>query len=246
MTTIIDTHHHVDSCRVFDLEQDEATVLRTMDENDISATIIQPFPGVPDAGVVHDHIATMAEENPGRVFGLMSMSPHDPDAYRAEAERCIRDLGFVALKIHTIGHAVNPLGTSGGVVFETARELGVPVMVHTGPGIPFADPAMVLPRAREFDDVTVILAHAGFGVLGGPTMAVAMDCPNIVLETSWAPGFDIEFALDALGPDRVMFGSDLVTNVAPEVSKYRALDLDDATLDAVLGGTARTVFGLDR
>jgi uncharacterized protein len=245
LTTIIDTHHHVDTCRVFDLEQDEEAVLRTMDENGVTATIIQPFPGAPDARAVHDHIARMAEDNPGRVFGLMSMSPHDPDAYREEAERCVRELGFVALKIHTIGHAVNPLGSAGAHIFETANQLGVPVMVHTGPGIPFAEPAMVLPRAREYADVTVILAHAGFGVLGGPTMAVAMDCPNIVLETSWAPGYDVEFAIDELGPERVMFGSDLVTNVAPELAKYRALGLDEATLDAVLGGTAREVFGLD-
>lgn len=245
MTTIIDTHHHVDTCRVFDLEQDEETVLRTMDENEVTATIIQPFPGAPDPRAVHDHIASMAREHPGRVFGLMSMSPHEPEAYRAEAERCVHDLDFVALKIHTIGHAVNPLGSSGQVIFETARDLGVPVMVHTGPGIPFAEPAMVLPRAREFDDVTIILAHAGFGVLGGPTMAVAMDCPNIVLETSWAPGYDVEFGIDALGPERVMFGSDLVTNVAPEIAKYHALGLDEATLEAVLGGTAKKIFGLD-
>jgi uncharacterized protein len=243
---IIDTHHHVDSCRVFDLDQPEELVLETMDANDVAATIVQPFPGPPDPIAVHDHIADMAKRHPGRIFGMVSLSPHrDRDDYHEEARRCVEDLGFVALKMHTIGHAVNPLGVDGQTIFETARDLDVPVMIHTGPGVPFADPAMLLPPAKRFPDVTIVMAHAGFGVFGGPAIAVAMECPNIVLETSWAATYEIPWALEELGAERVMFGADLAVNVATELTKYRSLDLDGRTLDAVLGGTAREVFQLD-
>jgi len=42
----------------------------------------------------------------------------------------------------------------------------------------------------------------------------------------------------------VMMGSDSLLNLAAELAKYRALDLDDATLERVLSGTARAVFRL--
>jgi uncharacterized protein len=243
---IVDAHHHVGSCRVFDHEQPEELVLRAMDQHGISATIVQPFPGAPNAIAVHDQIADLARRRPGRVFGLVSLNPHtDRDRYHAEASRCVRQLGFVGLKLHTIGHAVNPMGSDARTVFEVAHDLGVPVMVHTGPGLPFADPAMVLPRAREFPDVTVVLAHAGSGMFTGPAVAVAKACSNVVLETSWCRGEDIGWMIAELGPRRVMFGTDLVSNVATELAKYRSLGLTEEQWRDSLGRTAIEIFKLE-
>ena len=45
------------------------------------------------------------------------------------------------------GYAVNPNGQDAQTIFEIARELVVPVVVHTGTGIPFGLPSAVLPRA---------------------------------------------------------------------------------------------------
>jgi uncharacterized protein len=243
---IVDTHHHVDTCRVFDLDQKEDTVLSNLDRNEVSVALIQPFPGAPDASAVHDHIADMARRRPGGVFGVVSVNPHiDPDAYHAEAKRCVQDLGFVGIKIHTIGHAVNPLTNDAETVFQTARELGVPVMIHTGPGLPFADPAMVLPRARQFPDLTFVLAHAGFGILSASALSVAKECPNVMLETSWCPIYDIAWMVSELGPRRVMYGSDLSMNTATELTKYRSLGLGGDELESVLGGTAKEIFKLE-
>ncbi len=41
-----------------------------------------------------------------------------------------------------------------------------------------------------------------------------------------------------------MMGSDSLYNLAAELAKYRALDLDPATLDRALAGTAIAVFRL--
>ena len=87
----------------------------------------------------------------GRFYGLASLTPHqDRDAYRREVERCVKQLKFVGVKIHTIGHSVNPLSEDADFVFQTASELGIPVMVHTGPGVPFALPALCIPPARKY------------------------------------------------------------------------------------------------
>ena len=242
---IVDAHFHLGTCRVFDADVDEDRLLATQDAHGIGVSIVQPYPGAPDAAAAHDRIAALARSTAGRVVGLASLSPHvDADAYFAEVSRCVRELGFVGVKLHTIGHAVNPRGRDAEKVFETARQLDIPVMVHTGPGVPFADPAQVVPRLRQFPEVTVVLAHAGAGIFTGSAIAVAETFDNVVLETSWCRAPDLAAMVAALGPDRVLFGSDHPYNAGAELAKYRSGLLTDVQLTRVLGGAARDVFAL--
>jgi predicted TIM-barrel fold metal-dependent hydrolase len=237
---IIDVHQHLGPCRVFNLNIEEDALMTALDRNGVDAAIVQPYPGAPDPAAVHDRIAALARRYPGRIFGLMSMSPHgDHDRYRAEARRC-----FVALKIHTIGHAVNPLTPDAQMVYETVAELGVPLMIHTGPGVPFALPSLMLPAAKKYPQTTFILAHSGHTIYAPEAFVIAQECPNIILDTSWSAPDDIKWFIEGIGPERVMMGSDSLYNLAAELATYRALDLDPATLEQVFAGTARAVFRL--
>jgi predicted TIM-barrel fold metal-dependent hydrolase len=216
-----------------------------MDESGIDATIVQPYPGSKEAVKTHDQIADMCARNPGRFFGLASLSPHgNHDAYRREVERCVNDLHFVGLKLHTIGHGVSPLSEDGDLVFATAHDLGIPAMVHTGPGVPFALPSLCIPAAQKYPGLNIILAHAGFGVFSAEAQVAASVCGNLYLETSWCVGEDIRWMINTIGPDRVMMGADLPSNVPVEVAKYQALELEPAVYDKVMGGTAISVFKL--
>lgn len=242
---IIDVHQHLGPCRVFGLNIEEAELMAALDRNGVDAAIVQPYPGAPSPAAVHDRIAALAKQHPGRIFGIMSMSPHcNPEVYRAEARRCITDLGFVALKIHTIGHAVLPLSDDAQTVYRTAAELGVPVMIHTGPGVPFALPSLMLPAAKQYPQTTFILAHSGHTIYAPEAFVVAQERENIVLDTSWSAPDDIKWFIEGIGPERVMMGSDSLYNLAAELAKYRTLDLDPAILDQVFAGTAIAVFRL--
>lgn len=245
MAAVVDAHVHLGKCRVFGRDLHEEDVLNSMDEHNIGVSIVQPYPGAPDPFAVHDAIAALGAST-GRVVGLASLNPHrDEGEYFAEIERCVRQLGFVGVKLHTIGHALDPGSADATTVFSTAAELGVPVMVHTGPGLPFADPALLIAPARRFPGVTIVLAHAGAAIVTGNAIAVAEVCDNIVLETSWCRPGDIGVMVSRIGADRVMFGTDAPNNVATEIAKYGSIGLDDASIDAVLGGTARRIFGID-
>lgn len=242
---VVDTHAHLGECCVFGLVSTEEELIRRMDENGIDATIVQPYPGAKEAAKAHDRIAEMCEKYPDRFFGLASVSPHgDHDAYRREVARCVKELNFVGVKLHTIGHGVNPLSEDGDFVFATAHELGIPAMVHTGPGVPFALPSLCIPAAQKYPELKIILAHAGFGVFSAEAQVAASVCGNLYLETSWCVGEDIRWMISTIGSDRVMMGADLPSNVPVEVAKYRALDLDRDVYDKVMGGTAIDVFKL--
>jgi predicted TIM-barrel fold metal-dependent hydrolase len=245
MAKIVDAHAHLDKCHVFGLNNEEGDLIRCMDENGIDATIVQPYPGARDAVETHDQIAELCHKYPGRFYGLASLTPHqDHDAYRREVERCVKQLKFVGVKIHTIGHSVNPLSEDADFVFQTASELGIPVMVHTGPGVPFALPALCIPPARKYPSLKIVLAHAGFAVFSAEAQVAASECSNLYLETSWCIVDDIEWMISTIGSKRVMMGSDLIRNIPVEVAKYKALDLKPDVWAQVMGQTAIDVFRL--
>jgi predicted TIM-barrel fold metal-dependent hydrolase len=242
---IVDAHYHLGDCRVFSLNAEEDEIVAAMDRHGVDAALLQPFPGATDARAIHDRIAALSKRLPGRIHGLISLNPHaEREAWSREVARCVNELGFVGIKLHTIGHALNPLSEDGGAIFEAARRHRIPVMVHTGLGIPLAAPSLVGPRAEQYPDVQIVLAHMGFVIAAGEAVILAKRYPNISVETSWSMVGDIGWAIAELGADRVLFGSDTRENLGVELAKYEALNLDAETRAAVLGGNASRIFGL--
>jgi len=245
LSEIIDIHTHLGDCRVFDLHETVEELMTAEKKHGVSRWFVQPFPGAPDATKVHNEIARLMKEHPGKVYGLVSLNPHmEEEAWKSEVERLVRDEGFVGVKIHTIGHSMNPLGNDATKVFQTAKKLGVPVMVHTGPGVPFSLPAFVLPRAKEFPDVNIVLAHAGWGIYVGEALASALTMPNIYVEPSHVGIFEKGALTGNLAPERILFGSDIPYNVETELLHFRTLVKDTKSLDKILGDNARRLFKL--
>ena len=243
---VIDAHCHLGKSLLSGVEISEEGLLATMRAHGIDQALVmpQPFQGL-EVVAIHDRIARLAAAQPGKIYGMANVSCRLPEAdYRREVTRCVRELGFKALKIDPSVHAVAPNHPIAEIVFASAQELGVPVIIHTGLGAPFALPALAIPPARKYPDLTVVLAHAGFGVYYPEALVAAELCPNIILEHSWSPSYQVEAMARSIGADRVMFGSDHLTNVAPELAKLHAIEIDDDQRRAILGGTAQRVFGL--
>ena len=240
---IIDSHCHVGMCRVFGAQQDVNQLFLSMERHGVDRAIVQPFPGSMNPTEDHSLIGRMDHK---KIRGIASMSPHrDAAEYRAEIQRCAQELGFVGVKLHTIGHSISPLSPDARLVFETAADLSIPVMIHTGPGVPFAEPAAWIPLSREFSDTKVVFAHSGAGIYTVAAIAVAEVCENVFLETSWCNIGDIQRAIRTLGADRVMFGSDMIPNLSVEIAKFGALDISAEERSAVMYGTAQKVFGME-
>ena len=241
---IIDAHSHLGYSEIFSAGVTEELLLATMEANGIDVSMVMPAAGS-DPRPTHDAIADLTMRHPGRIFGMVSMTPLiGRSAYEREAERCIRELGFKAIKLHPQAHAVSPAFEVSNVVFEMADALGVPVMVHTGSGAPFALPSLLIRRARQYPQLKIILAHAGFAIYSEEAIIAAEVCDNIYLEPTWCIAGDIRRMVKMLGPQRVMFGGDLPSNVPVELTKYRTLDLTDEERAWCLARTARDVFDL--
>lgn len=244
---IVDAHAHLGYDYVFEEDFTLEKLLPQMEENKVDACIVQPGTVLDLETLIeeHDAIADLSEKMPGRIFGMANVNPHlSTKEYQGELERCVNDLGFVGVKLHPFAHAVDPNRSTGRKVFETASELGISVMVHTGSGIPWALPSALIPIAMEYPELEIVLAHSGGSIFSGEAALAAKLCPNVYLETSWLPGIAIHSFCKTLGADRVMFGSDHGENVAIELAKYRAMGLTNEELEWCLGKTAAEVFKL--
>lgn len=244
---IIDVHAHLGEDVVFDEACTEEALIAWHDRFGVEKMIVQPF--IPrtylqDHRAIHDRIAALCKAYPGRVYGMASIHPHfTREDYVREAERCVASLGFVGLKMTPIAHAVRPDSRDGRMVFDTARMLNVPLMIHTGSGAPFADPAGLAHVVEDYPDVPVILAHAGTDLLFAQALQLAERHAQVYLEPSWLSILCVQKALDTLGPTRLLFSSDHCENLPVELAKYRTVLAGD-DLDLVLGGNAQRLFRL--
>jgi predicted TIM-barrel fold metal-dependent hydrolase len=241
---VVDAHAHMGTCNVFDLDVSFETLLGVMDANEVKTALVQPFPGCEEPMKLHDRIAEMSAQYPERFYGIASINPHLGNTCLEEIKRCVEDLGFVGVKLHTIGHAVLPTSRDALHVCELANDLRVPLLVHTGTGIPFALPSLCLPVARRFPDLKLILCHAGYAVFVAEATIVAKEAPNIYLEPSWCTSVQLKRMIRELGSERVLMGSDLPDNLAPEIAKAKLIGLTDGELSDYLGGSASRVFNL--
>ncbi len=246
---IIDAHVHLGFDYIFDGEvQSEEQIINTFEEFGIQGGIVQPFLPrfyIEDNRKIHDRIKAFIDAYPGRFFGMASIYPHfSKEDYVTEATRCVKELGFVALKLTPIGHACDPGSRDAYTIYKTAQELGVPVMIHTGNGLPFADPSHIYKPLKDFPEVTFVIAHAGLDMFHTQAVILAEEFENCYLEPSWVSTTTLSEMKARLGAEKIMFSSDTLNNTAPELTKYRCVFTSEEEQEQVFHKTAEKVFKL--
>jgi predicted TIM-barrel fold metal-dependent hydrolase len=108
-----------------------------------------------------------------------------------------------------------------------------------------SDPEDVATLARRFPNVRIIMAHlTGCGVRG---VLAVKPCDNLVVDTSGAAPEEgiVEFAVEQLGADRVLYGSDVpVRDFAVALARVTGARLAAAAKRKILHDNARTLLRL--
>jgi hypothetical protein len=234
---IIDVHAHLGVDVVFDEEGSEEDLINAYKEYDITGGIVQPYlPRIymDEHEAIHDRIYELTKSTEKTFWGMASINPHfRPEDYDREATRCIKELGFVAIKITPIGHATHPSSRDALHVWEVCRELNVPIMIHTGAGIPFSDPMSVDKALSMFKDVPCVLAHAGSEMHNQQATYLAQKYENVFLEPSWVGVLGVTNMIKTVGTTKIMFSSDSTYNIPVEMAKYKSLIKNEDELEHV-------------
>lgn len=244
---IIDVHSHLGYDRVFDVNFKEEYQWEKIKQFGVDMTILQPAAvhTLDEVIVLHDAIAALCKQHPDKFAGMANPNPHLKDKdYEKEVRRCIEELGFVGIKVHPQAHGVNPAGRDGMKVFALANELKVPVMIHTGTGIQFANPVNAIPVAQKYQDLPIILAHCGMMIMANEAFLAMETCGNIYGDISWTGGFLIHDWVRHFGAHRLMFATDHADNCGAELNKIRTIGLTEDEQNWIFAKTALEVFKL--
>jgi predicted TIM-barrel fold metal-dependent hydrolase len=209
-----------------------AELLRNEDAAGIEYAVVMPSPTPsPDNRALYE--TAHAER---RAILCCQVNPNHDGALQ-DIERSVREFGMRMLKImpaiYQI-HLTRPLAHS---LMTTARELGIVVNIHSGSEI--SHPLQIGALCRRFPEVPVIMDHMGYREWTNDAIEAARDNPNLYLGTTIA-SFEpstIERAMSALGPERIIYGSNwpaLYSDLAVEAIRRQHVGADAESL--ILGG----------
>lgn len=243
---IIDCHAHLQGAGIEDelVEACAALGVEKMCFSSLGRT--WSYEPTPDIFIgANNDVAECMRRYPDLVLGFCYLNPMYEDESLAEMSRCIEDLGMVGVKLWVAAYADYP-----GVypIVERATRYGVPVLQHawhkaTGNLPHESKPTHVATLARRYPEADIIMAHiAGDWERG---IEAVRDCPNVLVDTSGSiveMGM-IETAVEALGAERVLFGSDAHgADLSVTVAKILGADISEPDKALVMGGNMDSIL----
>jgi hypothetical protein len=219
-----------------------AELLANEDAAGIEYAVVMPMPTLkPSNAALYE--TAHAER---RAILCCQVNPNDGDAAFDEIRQSATDWGMRVLKIMPAIYHVQMTGSVALALMQLARELGLVVNIHSGSEI--SHPLGIGALARRFPDVTVLMDHMGYREWVGDAIEVARDNPNVYLGTTIAAfePMSVARAVDALGPERVVYGSNwpnLYSDLA--VQALRRWGFGARAESLILGGNLARILGLD-
>ena len=228
-TRIIDAHSHVGrfgswanvSCTAEEL-------LEKMDASRVERSVL--------FGPDNLLIRRTVRGHPMRFVGYVWPNPHDKGALRLVTE-AVRTWGFKGIKLHPLVNAFLPTDEEVTPIVEFAGKERIPVAIHSGHP-PFSLPWSIGELAEMYPEVRIVMLHMGHahGVYIQAAINTAKKHDNIILETSGVSMHSkIKEAVEKVGEDRVVFGSDYpFHDYSVELQKVKVAGLTESQEELVL------------
>ena len=234
MSLVVDGHCHVGIGHEYQQSVDE--LLREMDKYGVDRAVICPVDRciAVDNREGNDFVLNTARAHPDRFYAFATANPWYKERAVGELRRAIGE-GARGIKLHPAlqgyllcDELVYPLA-------ELSEELGVPMFFHTGTPA-FSLPTQLAELARRFPKVDFIMGHMGSTDFKLEATLVALEFNNIYLDTSWILPDLVTHAVDAVGAERVLFGSDTpLSTLHVEIACRRAARMTDNERAQVMG-----------
>lgn len=183
----------------------------------------------------------LAEGGEPRLRGLVTIDPRDLAGAASDLERLQRPW-WVGVKIHT-HYSRTPIASAAmRDAVALATDAGLPVLIHTWGG----DVVDLADLAARVDGARVIAGHMGADAWRLVPEAHRRS-DRIWFEPCWSQpeAHRVRGVLDAIGPDRVLFGTD-ATLIDPSVTlgAVEAAGLSEAERSAVMADNAVALYGV--
>jgi uncharacterized protein len=202
-----------------------------------------------------EDLLDVAEHNPARIRVVANVNPHLHYPAATEVERQL-ELGAVALKVHPVHGGFPANARELYPAYALCQERGVPVVFHCGTSNfdgavnRYADPVYAEDVAKDFPELTIVLAHGGRGWWYDAAAFLALMRERVWIELSGLPPrklpeYYARHDLDRLGR-KFIFGTDWpgVPGIRANAEAVAELGFAADVLGGILAGNAQCVYGL--
>lgn len=155
----------------------------------------------------NDQMAELQSEFGARFVALATVNPRDGEAAARELERAVTQLDIRGLKLHGWLQPVSCCDPCLEPLFEAANRFRLVVLLHDGTP-PFTNGLQIGWLAERYPDCTMILGHGGLKDAAINAVQAVRRYPNVHMQTPATTLRALRYALDAVGPDRILYGSD--------------------------------------
>jgi len=258
-------------------DKDGSRLIKEMDKANIDKAILLPldfwlkYPKAEYSGISvkekNEIYANVVETYPDRFKTYFGIDPRRKDA-RMLLDLAMKKWEPVGLKIHPTA-GFYPDDPVCYPLYELAIDYNLPILIHSGQEpapmeSKWSHPMYIDKVAADFPEATVIVAHCGHG-WWRQTLDLAIMKPNMYVDFSgWQPLFNLNpdyfweplrFAIDTLGPWRVLFGSDgsmldvflspkKWAKAASNPSKTTEIDFSEHEIEIFTEKAAKKLYGL--
>lgn len=228
--------------------------LGAMETGGVAHGLLSAWIGPGGELISNDDVAAWVKQSGGRLSGIGSADVRQPMQAVREVRRCIKTLGFKAIRIIPWLWETPPTDRRFYPVYAECCELGVPLCTqigHTGPLMP-SEVGRPIPYidqvANDFPELVIVGGHIGYPWTE-EAVAVATKHENVYIDTSAYtfkryPETLIRY-MAAHGRRKVMFGTNWPM-IAPSkaLEGFHAAPLDKEARTLFLAGNAARVFKL--
>ncbi len=235
--TVVNWHEHVwfDENGKLDIAHCERLVEaahRTYTDTLVcSLPIMGGHPTHEDVVKCNDTLYEAMKRYPGIMKGMAFINPGYIRESLDEIDRCVNELGMIGVKLYNHYYISDPIVRD---LIEKCIELDIPILEHAGKlnfmpeSQPFiSDGTHFAKVAKEYPEATIIHAHIGGGGDWQWCLKAIADCPNIYTDTSGSVCDEglIEQVVDAMGAERILFGTD--GSYSPGVGKMLGANIPE-------------------
>ncbi len=191
----------------------------------------------------NDYVMNVVDRWPQQYRGAIYLNENDCPDIQAEVDRCLETGKFVSFKMHP--------GWAGGKidspfykqVYAIAGELHFPVLIHTWGE---DDIQTIAHMAKKYPTTNFLIGHCGGELEASKKAAVAaVENKNLYLDftCSWAYAGLLEYLVDAVGANRILFGTDALWNsVDAAIGRVAFAEISDDDKKRILGLNAQELF----
>jgi predicted TIM-barrel fold metal-dependent hydrolase len=203
-----------------------------------------------------EDLVPILQHNPDRFRLMANLNPHLHYPLVDELRRQI-SLGAVGLKLHPVHGSFSPNDRMLYPAYAFCEAEDFPVVFHCGTSVfpgstnRYADPTLIEDVARDFPDLTVVLAHGGRGWWYDAAAFITLMRPNVWIEVSGLPPQKLpdyykNYDFGKLARNMI-FGTDWpgVPGIRTNASSLMNLGLERETVELILHRNAEKVYRLE-